>query len=235
VCLDGVNSMSGNVPDLPTLAAVCRSRGATLYVDDAHGFGVIGERGPDESCPYGSRGNGVVRHTGEAYDGIVLTAGFSKAYSSLLAFLALPTELKDRLKTAAAPYLYSGPSPTASLATVLAGLDVNERRGDGIRAELYRKTARVLDHLDDLEVRTLNTDRLPIVEIPLADPADLDAVAAFLWEEGIYVTLAAYPLVPRDRVGFRVQITALNSDEDIERLTATLSRLAARFRLRSKE
>lgn len=234
VCLDGVNSMSGNVPDLPALAAVCRSRGATLYVDDAHGFGVLGERGPDESCPYGSRGNGVLRHTGETYDGIVLTAGFSKAYSSLLAFLALPTGLKERLKTAAAPYLYSGPSPTASLATVLAGLDVNERRGDVIRAELYRKTVRVLDHLDDLEVLTLNRDRLPIVEIPLADPSDLDAVAAFLWEEGIYVTLAAYPLVPRDRVGFRVQITALNSDEDIERLTATLSRLAARFRLRSK-
>jgi 7-keto-8-aminopelargonate synthetase-like enzyme len=234
VCLDGVNSMSGNIVDLPALTAVCRARGATLYIDDAHGFGVIGERGPDESCPYGSRGNGVVRHTGESYDGIVLAAGFSKAYSSLLAFLALPTELKNRLKTAAAPYLYSGPSPTASLATALAGLDVNDRRGDGIRADLYRKTVRVLDHLDDLDVLTLNTDRLPILEIPLADGADLDAVAAFLWEEGIYVTLAAYPLVPRDRVGFRIQITALNSDEDIDRLTATLTRLTARFPLRPK-
>ncbi|GAA3999453.1 hypothetical protein GCM10022232_41530 [Streptomyces plumbiresistens] len=235
VCLDGVNSMSGNVCDLPTLAAVCRDRGATLYVDDAHGFGVIGERGPGEPCPYGSRGNSVVRHTGESYEGIVLAGGFSKAYSSLLAFLALPTDLKNRLKTAAAPYLYSGPSPTASLATALAGLEVNDRRGDALRADLYRKTVRVLDHLDGLDVYTLNTDRLPIVEIPLGNPADLDAVAAFLWEEGIYVTLAAYPLVPRDRVGFRVQITALNSDEDIDRLTGTLTRLAARFPLRSKE
>ncbi|MES5820137.1 aminotransferase class I/II-fold pyridoxal phosphate-dependent enzyme [Streptomyces sp. RG80] len=234
VCLDGVDSMTGNIADLPALAAVCRSRGATLYIDDAHGFGVIGERGPGEPCPYGSRGNGVVRHTGESYEGIVLTAGFSKAYSSLLAFLALPTELKDRLKTAAGPYLYSGPSPTASLATALAGLDVNERRGDGIRADLYRKTVRVLDHLEDLDVLTLNTDRLPVIEVPLADPADLDAVAAYLWEEGIYVTLAAYPLVPRDRVGFRIQVTALNSEEDIDRLTATLSRLAARFPLRSR-
>ncbi len=234
VCLDGVNSMTGNVPDLPTLAAVCRAGGATLYVDDAHGFGVIGERGPEELCPYGSRGNGVVRHSGESYDGIVLAAGFSKAYSSLLAFLALPTELKNRLKTAAGPYLYSGPSPTASLATALAGLDVNDRRGDVLRAELYRRTSRVLDHLDGLDVRTLNTHRLPIIEIPLANADDLDAVGAFLWEEGIYVTLAAYPLVPRDRVGFRIQITALNSDEDIERLNGTLTRLAARFPLRAK-
>jgi 7-keto-8-aminopelargonate synthetase-like enzyme len=177
------------------------------------------------------RGNSLVRHTGETYDRIVLVGGFSKAYSSLLAFLALPTDLKNRLKTAAAPYLYSGPSPTASLATALAGLDVNDSRGDALRAELYRKTVRVLDHLDALGVSTLNTDRLPIVEIPLADPTDLDAVAAFLWEEGIYVTLAAHPLVPRDRVGFRVQITALNSDEDIDRLNSTLTSLAGRFRL----
>src|SRR5690606_1826601 len=132
VCLDGVNSMSGNIPDLPALAAICRAADATLYVDDAHGFGVIGERGPDEPCPYGLRGNSIVRHTGESYDSIVLTGGFSKAYSSLLAFLALPTDLKNRLKTAAAPYLYSGPSPTASLATAMAGLDVNDRRGDAM-------------------------------------------------------------------------------------------------------
>ncbi|MFF9119913.1 aminotransferase class I/II-fold pyridoxal phosphate-dependent enzyme [Streptomyces massasporeus] len=235
VCLDGVNSMSGNVPDLPALAAVCRAEGATMYVDDAHGFGVIGERGPDEPCPYGMRGNCVVRHTAESYDGIVLAGGFSKAYSSLLAFLALPSELKNRLKTAAAPYLYSGPSPTASLATALAGLDVNERRGDVIRADLYRKTVRVLDHLDAMGVSTLNRDRLPIVEVPLANPADLDAVAAYLWEEGIYVTLAAYPLVPRDRVGFRVQLTAINSDEDISHLNGTLTRLSERFPLRMKD
>ncbi|MET9409837.1 aminotransferase class I/II-fold pyridoxal phosphate-dependent enzyme [Streptomyces sp. NPDC002935] len=235
VCLDGVNSMSGNIPDMPRLTAVCRARNATMYIDDAHGFGVIGERGPHESCPYGARGNSIVRHTGESYEGIVLVGGFSKAYSSLLAFLALPTSLKDRLKTAAAPYLYSGPSPTASLATALAGLDVNDSRGDAIRADLYRKTVRVLDHLEGLGAGTLNKDRLPIVEIPLAHASDLDAVGGFLWDNGIYVTLAAYPLVPRDRVGFRVQLTALNSDEDIERLNDTLSRLAERYQLRPRD
>ena len=68
----------------------------------------------------------------------MLVGGFSKAYSSLLAFLALPDRVKDHLKVAAPPYLYSGPSPVASLATVLAGLDVNENRGDDLRAHLYR-------------------------------------------------------------------------------------------------
>ncbi|MGW9388437.1 aminotransferase class I/II-fold pyridoxal phosphate-dependent enzyme [Streptomyces globisporus] len=229
VCLDGVNSMSGNIPDVPRLAAICRNRGATLYLDDTHGFGIVGERRGDELCPYGARGNSVVRHTGETYDDIVLVGGFSKAYSSLLAFLALPTPLKDLLKIAAGPYLYSGPSPTASLATTLAGLQVNERRGDAIRADVYRKTAKVLDHVHGLGMATPNTDGLPIVEIVLSDASDLDAVADFLWDSGIYVTLAAYPLVPRARVGFRVQITALNSDDDIDRLNTALTALCERF------
>src|SRR6478672_2814604 len=83
VCMDGVNSMTGNPPDLRAFAEVARRHGALLYVDDAHGFGVIGEHTPDETTPYGSRGNSIVRHAGESYDGIVLVGGFSKAYSSL--------------------------------------------------------------------------------------------------------------------------------------------------------
>ncbi|MFF7777186.1 aminotransferase class I/II-fold pyridoxal phosphate-dependent enzyme [Streptomyces tanashiensis] len=231
VCMDGVNSMTGNFPDLPVLARICRENGALLYVDDAHGFGVIGERRAGESSPYGSRGNSIVRHLGETYDNLVLVGGFSKAFSSLLAFLAVPKWLKDHLKVAAAPYLYSGPSPTASLATALAGLDLNDERGDEIRARLYRMTARVLAHVRSLGIATPNTDGLPIVEIPLGDAEDLDAVASFLWEHGIYVTLASYPLVPRDRVGFRIQITAANTDEEIEQLCAALTELAARFAL----
>ncbi|MFF0474872.1 aminotransferase class I/II-fold pyridoxal phosphate-dependent enzyme [Streptomyces sp. NPDC004284] len=235
VCMDGVNSMTGNFPDLPVLARICRENGALLYVDDAHGFGVIGERRADETSPYGARGNSIVRHLGESYENLVLVGGFSKAFSSLLAFLAVPRWLKDHLKVAAAPYLYSGPSPTASLATALAGLDVNEERGDEIRARLYRMTARVLDHVRGLGIATPNTDGLPIVEIPLGDADDLDAVAAFLWEHGIYVTLASYPLVPRDRVGFRIQITAANTDEEIGQLCAALTELVARFPLQPAE
>ncbi|MET9432429.1 aminotransferase class I/II-fold pyridoxal phosphate-dependent enzyme [Streptomyces sp. NPDC003036] len=232
VCLDGVNSMTGNLPDLTALVRVCRSHEALLYVDDAHGFGVIGERTPDETSPYGSLGNSIVRHLGESYEGVVMVGGLSKAYSSLLAFVTAPPDLKAHLKVAAGPYLYSGPSPVASLATALAGLDVNERRGDAIRADLYRKTHRVLDHIRAIGVATPSTDGLPIIEVPLADSWDLDAVGDFLWERGIYVTLAAYPLVPRSQVGFRVQMTALNTDEQIDQLNATLTDLADRFPLK---
>ena len=234
ICADGVNSMTGNTPNLKALAAVARRHGALLYVDDAHGFGVIGERTKSETTPYGSRGNSIVRYAGETYDDIILVGGFSKSYSSLLAFIALPTWLKDHLKVAAAPYLFSGPSPVASLATVLAGFDVNDDRGDEIRASLYRKTAKVLDTTSELGLATPNISGLPIIEVPLENPEDIDEVGHFLNEAGIYVTLAAYPLVPRAEVGFRIQVTAANGDDEIDELCSTLHLLSERFPLQRK-
>jgi 8-amino-7-oxononanoate synthase len=232
ICLDGVNSMTGNAVDVPAFAELARAYGALLYVDDAHGFGVIGERGGDETSPYGSRGNGVIRYAGESYDHVIFVAGLSKAYSSLGAFIACPPELKRLLKTAAPPYLYSGPSPIASLATALVGLEVNERRGDDVRADLWRKTSRVLDSLDALGVHTPNRSGFPIVEVPLARHEDIDAVGRFLFDNGIYVTLAAYPLVPRDQVGFRAQITAANADDELDELNAVITELAEAGKLR---
>ncbi len=233
VCMDGVNSMTGNAPDLQAFAEVTRRHGALLYVDDAHGFGVIGERADDETSPYGARGNSIVRHFGESYEDLVLVGGFSKAYSSLLAFIACPTDVKNLLKVAAPPYLYSGPSPVASLATVLAGFDVNEQRGDQLRGVLHRHSARVLRTLAELDVYTPNRSELPIIEIPLRDHERIDAVGRLLFERGVYVTLAAYPLVPKAEVGFRVQLTAANTDAEVDLLVGALSELAGLDELQS--
>ncbi len=231
IALDGVNSMTGNAPDVHEFARLARTYDALLYLDDAHGFGVIGERSPNELCEWGTRGNGVVPHQGETYESVIVVAGFSKAYSSLLSFLALPTRLKDVLKVAAPPYLYSGPSPVASLATVMAGLEVNERRGDQNRFDTYRKTKRVLERLRELEIYTPNQSGFPLIEIPLANHEDIDTVGRYLFDRGIYVTMAAYPLVPKDEVGFRIQITAANGDDEIDLLCEVLGELDERFRL----
>ena len=234
ICMDGVNSMTGNAPDIRTYASLAREHGALLYIDDAHGFGVIGERDERELCDYGTRGNGVVRHVDEDYENVVVVAGFSKAYSSLLAFLACPTELKGVLKTAAPPYLYSGPSPIASLATVLEGLRVNESRGDNLRAHVHAMTHRLLEALERLQVATPNRSGYPIVEIPLADPDEIDDIGRYLFDQGIYVTLAAYPLVPKNEVGFRVQVTAANTDEEIDLLIDGLTSISHRLASRPK-
>jgi len=235
IAIDGVNSMTGNAPNMREFARLAREYDALLYVDDAHGFGVIGERSPDELCEWGTKGNSVVRHQGESYENVILVAGFSKAYSSLLSFLALPTRLKDVLKVAAPPYLYSGPSPVASLATTLAGLEVNEKRGDAYRYEMYRKTKRVMDRLHELEIYTPNQTGFPLIEVPLANHDDIDTVGRYLFDRGVYVTMAAYPLVPKDEVGFRIQITAANGDDEIELLCEVLGEINERFALQHDE
>ncbi|MFN2488161.1 MAG: aminotransferase class I/II-fold pyridoxal phosphate-dependent enzyme [Actinomycetota bacterium] len=229
ICMDGVNSMTGNAPDVRAFARLAREYDAILYIDDAHGFGVIGERGPDEACDYGKKGNGVVRYFDEGYDNIVFVGGFSKAYSSLLAFVACPTDLKDVLKVAAPPYLYSGPSPIASLATVIAGLEVNAARGDAIRAGLHRKTHQILDCLRRLDIATPNSSGFPLIEIPLAHHDDIDQVGKYLFDRGVYVTLAAYPLVPKSEVGFRLQVTAANTDDEIALAVEVLEEVNERF------
>jgi 8-amino-7-oxononanoate synthase len=218
--------MTGDVPDLKRYARLCREYDATLYVDDAHGMGVIGERGPAETSPYGMRGNAIVKHSGETYDNIILVGGFSKAYSSLLAFLALPTAVKNQLKVAAPTYLYSGPSPVASLATVMAGLDVNEKRGDDLRTHLYQLTAKLLGHIRGMGVHTLNVDDTPVVEVPISPEHDLIEVSERLWRAGQYVTLAPYPGVPRDDIGFRIQLTAAHTEGQVDALNNVLTELA---------
>jgi 8-amino-7-oxononanoate synthase len=232
ICMDGVNSMTGNPPDLPAFAALARAHDALLYVDDAHGFGVIGERSGYDPSPYGRSGNAVVRFFDESYDQIVLAVGFSKAYSSLLAVVAVPTRLKRYLKTMVPAYVYGGPVPVASLATALLGLEVNRRRGDDLRAQLYQKTKLLLDHLDKLGVATSNVSGFPLVELALADPADLDAVGRHLFERGIYVTLAPYPVVPRKEAGFRIQVTAANTTEQLDLLLRVLQEVDDRFGFR---
>ena len=234
VCIDGVNNMTGNAPDVRGSALIAREHDALLYVDDSHGFGVVGERRPGELCPYGSRGNGVIRHVGESYVNVVLVGGFSKAYSSTLAYVGCPSHLKHLLKTAAHASLSSGQSPVASLATVLEGLKVNAERGDELRLDMYRMTQRVLTCLHELGIATPNTSGYPIIEIPLANPDEIEAVGGYLYHHGIYAMMAAYPLAPKGHASFRLQISAVNTWEQIENLISTLADLVDRFKLQAQ-
>jgi 8-amino-7-oxononanoate synthase len=122
----------------------------------------------------------------------------------------------------------------ASLATVIAGFDVNDARGDELRARLWRLSERVLTALRALDVETPNRSSLPIIEVPLRDHRRIDAVGRFLFDRGVYVTLAAYPLVPKDEVGFRIQLTAANTDGEVDSLIAALEALAADGELRPR-
>ena len=90
----------------------------------------------------------------------------------------------------------------------------------------------MLDALHELDVYTPNRSELPIIEVPLRDHTRIDAVGRLLFERGIYVTLAVHPLVPKAEVGFRIQLTAANTDAEVDELIAALRELAQRGELR---
>ncbi len=225
ICVDGVFSMHGKYADIPKLAALARKYDALLYIDDAHGMGIVGERGEDETSPYGKRGNCIVKHFGESYDNIVMITALSKAYSSYSAVLTCSKDLKRHLKATVSPYLYSGPAPIASLATAITGLQVNKKRGDLIRGDLYRKSKKLNDAINAMGFRNDNTTDFPIFNIYLEDPSTLDFVTDFLWKNNTYVTLCPYPMVARKDVGFRIQVTASNTDEEVDYLISVLKKL----------
>jgi 8-amino-7-oxononanoate synthase len=230
ICLDGIHAMTGSAPDLGSLAMLARAHDTLLYIDDTHGFGIIGERAPDEQCRYGNRGNSIVRHFGESYDNIALTGAFTNAYSSLLSFVALPTRLKLMLMSSARSALHSSSSPVASLARVLEGLGVNDRRGDQLRLELYRTTRRVLGALRELgmPMPAASDAAYPIIDVPLRDVRLLNQVGRFLFEQGIYAILATPPVAPHDAAAIRIHLTSANTPQQVSHLIDSLRALSDR-------
>ena len=170
VCMDGVNSMTGNAPDLPRVRPGAREYDALLYVDDAHGFGVIGERGPDEPSPYGTRGNSSCATSARRYDepragrrlleGVLVAAGLHR--------------LPDRAQEPA-----QGGRAAVPLLRAVAGRVARHRarRTRRQRAPRRRAAGRPAPHdhararcLRALGVATPNRSGFPIIEIPLARP-----------------------------------------------------------------
>ncbi|MHB8418873.1 MAG: aminotransferase class I/II-fold pyridoxal phosphate-dependent enzyme [Myxococcales bacterium] len=222
VVLDGVLSVTGRTPDLPGIVDLVRRHEAILYLDDAHGFGVLGER-PTPERPYGHRGNGVVRHFGLGYDNILYVAGLSKAYSSLAAFVACPRKLKSLLKANVTAYAVSGPVPTAALATALAGLELNDREGDGWRDTLHRYTTAILESYRRQGIPTDNDNGFPIVSAYVGAADNVTRGGQLLFERGVNVTLQGYPLVPRDKGVLRATPTAANDWDQVEQLTSAMA------------
>jgi myxalamid-type polyketide synthase MxaB len=223
IATDGVYSMGSSHPPLPEYARLAKEHNATLYVDDAHGFGVIGEE-PDDDLPYGHRGNGMARHFGLDYvaDRLVYVAGLSKAFSSYAAFVTCVDESIKWTLQGSGPFVFSGPTCVASLASALAGLRVNAREGDSRRRLIYGLTRRFVTALRDLGFEVDNGGFFPIVGVVIGGVEDLVKTCRRLWEHDILITPAMYPAVPLDRNLVRFSITAANTEDQVERAIAAL-------------
>lgn len=235
ILVDGVFSMHGQYADIGNLAKIARDNDAILYVDDAHGFGMVGERSENETCSYGTKGNAIINHCGENYDNVVLTLGFSKAYSTPISFICCDSKTAKLIKATAVPYLYTGPVNTAALATALKGLEVNEKRGDKIRLKINKMCQRLNGAINDMGLRNENNTDFPIFNFYLEDADKVNFVSNYLFENGVYVTLAPYPMVAQRDVGFRIQLTAANTEDEVEYVISVLKDLDNLVRMQRKD
>lgn len=207
---DGVFSMDGDVAPLPALAAACRTHGAVLMVDDAHGIGVLG---PD--------GAGSLAEAGIGQDHApVLMATLGKALGVGGAFVAGPAALIDGLVQFARPHVYTtAPPPALAAATRVA---VRLAREEGWRRE---RLAGHVAHFRDGAARralTLADSRTPIQPVIVgASDAALTAAQA-LEAAGFFVPAIRPPTVPAGTARLRVTLTAAHTADEIERLLDAL-------------
>jgi acyl carrier protein len=216
IAVDGVYSMSGDYPPLPEFARLARKHGARVYVDDAHGFGVIGEN-PTPDNPYGDRGNGIVRHFGLRYgEEIVYVGGMSKAFSSMAAFVSCANEAEKRQLAMASTAVFSGPCPTASLASALAGLRISQGdEGSDIRRRLLSLTRELVAGARALGFAVDNNEMFPLIGVKIGYVPEVVKACKILWEHGILMTPALFPAVPIDRGALRFTVTAANTQEQV--------------------
>lgn len=223
ICVDGVYSMSGNYPPLGELQKLALQYDAIVYVDDAHGLGVIGQKDSSNNIPYGAFGNGIVQHFGISYENVIYVSGLSKAFSSLAAFVACTSlQMKDYLKSFMTPYSHSGPIPTASLASATKALELNRIEGESIRYRLYQHCLRILTFINDIGLETSNDNHFPIISILIGDTNKTETASRFLLQKGILITPGVYPYAPRKAGVVRISITATHTEEEMDNLMQAL-------------
>jgi 8-amino-7-oxononanoate synthase len=197
--------------------ALAKKHHALLFVDDAHGFGVVGEK-PSAEHPYGRKGNGIVKHFGLDYENILYIGCFSKSYGSFGAFIGCTQKLWKFLLSQATPHDLGGAGPASAMSAVLAGLAQNEKKGDALRQRIHRLATRAIDGLRSLGFTVNNQTGFPILSVWLGNSEQLIATSKILYENHILLTLSPYPMVKKGSEAFRITVTATNTEKEIDQL-----------------
>lgn len=206
VVTDGVFSMDGDLANLPELCAQARSRGAWVMVDDAHGFGCLGEQG-----------GGIVEHFGLGLDDVpVLVGTLGKAFGTAGAFVAGSEELIETLIQFARPYIYTTSQPPAVACATLKSLQLL-RDEQWRRHHLQRLIERFRAGAAELGLRLMDSPT-PIQPILIGSSARALALSAALRQRGLLVTAIRPPTVPKGTARLRVTLSAAHSESDVEQL-----------------
>ncbi len=216
IATDAVFSMDGDLAPLPDLLALAERHDAWLVVDDAHGFGVLGE------------GRGSLAHFGLASPRVVLMGTLGKAAGVAGAFVAAhPTVIETILQTAR-PYVYTTAAPPLLAEALRASLQAI-RDGAARRAHLVALVARFREGAAALPWRLLPSSTA-IQPLLCGDAALALSLSASLTERGFFVPAIRPPTVPTGTARLRISLSAAHAGGDVDALLAALADLAAGVR-----
>src|SRR6478609_4258495 len=211
---EGVFSMEGDIADLPGISKLAKFYGARVYVDEAHGIGVLGPTGA-----------GAAEHLGVLDDVDIVMGTFSKSLASVGGFIAGERAVVDYLKHTARPFVFSASLPAASVAAVAAALQIMRKEPER-RLRLLR-IAQLLR--EELRARGFNVlpGETAIVPVVIQEELDLCRLCKALLEEGIYINPVLRPAAAQNLL--RISCTAAHTDKHVDRLVATLTKVATRL------
>lgn len=205
VVVEGIYSMDGDYPDLPELVRIKQTYASWLMVDEAHSFGVLGERGL-----------GIREHFSLPGDAVDIWMGtLSKSLASCGGYIAGSQPMIDILRNLAPGFLYSVGMPAQLAAPALAALQI--LRDEPWRVARLRENSRqFLDELIHSGFDTGNAMGYAVVPLITGNSVDAGRMSGRLFEHGINVQPIVYPAVPEKHARLRFFLSSEHTPEQIK-------------------
>lgn len=214
VVTDSVFSMEGDLAPLPGLLALCERYGAWLVVDDAHGFGVLGEHG-----------RGALEHFGLRSSQLIYIGTLGKAAGVAGAFVAAHAQVIEWLVQRARSYIYTTASPPAIAHALMTSLDILcSEEGRARRAALSAHVRDLRAALRLQRWQALPTET-PIQPVVIGANEATVAAGAALRERGYWVGTIRPPTVPAGSARLRITLSATHTPEHIAALAAAVNEI----------
>lgn len=203
IVVDGVFSMEGDLTNLPEVVKLVKKYGTKIMVDDAHGVGVMGKNG-----------RGTAEHFGVEEDIDLIMGTFSKSFAALGGFVAGEKKVISYVKHHSRALIFSASITPASVATVLATLDIVESEPER-REKLWQITGKMRTRFQDMGYETGPTET-PIIPVIIGN----DELTFMLWkllrEDGIFTNPVIHPAVPKDQSLIRTSYSATHTDDELD-------------------
>jgi 8-amino-7-oxononanoate synthase len=208
--VEGVYSMEGHICRLPEIAQIGEEAGCFTVLDDAHGFGVLGRQG-----------RGTVDHfkLNEKVD--IICGSMSKSLASTGGYVAGTKDLIEYLRTNSKQTLFSAAISPSMAATASASLDVMQSEPQHLE-RLWKNTRRYREMLKGLGLDTWDSET-PAVPIVLGSKELVYRFWQALLEKGVFTVMSIAPAVPPGKDLIRTAVSALHSDEDLEKIQAAMA------------